>query len=310
MTILFGRGRLFIYRLLPITLGLCSLLALGFSLYRAIGPPRAAAVMWLIGGVPMTSNMMHVVALHEYALALFFFELAILLRIFSEGVTRRWHLVTLALVAFLEGWTAFDYVFFVTFAPLAVFLAFKDSRNPVSRRRLVIATLTAGGAFALALLLHFVQVAVFLGGLREAFLNFTAAAKNRSTGATWVHPPIRGALGIILYYWVNLLPQKLFYDGNFVALLAVVLALLWPKRASLVIGDKGTVVFSSTWSRAASFVIMLALGCGWLVVMQQHSSIHGHFLPRLFTSVILWAYVLVTHLFSFERSNTAALETS
>jgi len=247
MTILFGRGRLFIYRLLPITVGLLSLLAVGFALYRAIGPPRAAAAMWLIGGVPMTGNMMHVVALHEYALALFFFELAILLRMFSEGMVRRRHFIALGLAAFLEGWTAFDYVFLVTFAPLAVFLTFKDFKNPVSRRRLLLATLTAGAAFALACILHFVQVAVFLGGLKAAFLNFTAAAKNRTMGPSWVHPPIPGGAGIVLYYWVNLLPQKQFYDGNFVGLLAVVLALLWPKRASLSLGGKGTLVWNSTW---------------------------------------------------------------
>jgi hypothetical protein len=155
--------------------------------------------------------------------------------------------------------------------------------------------IVAAGAYALAILLHFVQVAVFLGGLREALNNFTAAARNRSIGASWVLPPIHGGLGLILYYWVNLLPGKMFYDGNFIAFLAVVFALLWPKRASLRVGRLGTIHWLSTSSKIASFATMLALGCGWIVVMQQHSSIHGHFLPRLFAGAILWGYVLVVN---------------
>ena len=305
MTKLFGRGRMFVYRILPIALGLASLLALGAALFKAVGPVRAAVVMWLIGGVPMTSNMMHVVALHEYALAFFTLELAILLYTFSQPITRKWHLVALGLAAFLEGWTAFDYVFLVTFAPLAVFLAFKDFGNPVSRRRLVVLTLTAGGAYALANVLHFVQVAAFLGGIREAFFNFVAAGKNRTVGPTWVHPPVSGGLGLLFYYWVNLLPKKEFYDGNFIALVAAVLTLLWPKRTFVTLGRWGSLVWTSSWSQVMSFLLMLALCSGWIVVMQQHASIHGHFLPRLYTSGILWAYVLVAHALSFEPNRLA-----
>jgi hypothetical protein len=300
MMTIFGKGRLFVYRLLPITLALASLLALGAALFKAVGPVRAAAVMWLLHGVPMTSNMMHVVALHQYAVSFFLLELAILLYTFSQPVTRRWHVVLVGLAAFLEGWTAFDYVFLVTLAPLAVFLAFKNIHNSVSRRRLVILILTAGGAYALANVMHFAQVAVYLGGVREALTNFVAAGRNRTAGPTWVHPPVSGALGMLFYYWVNLLPKKEFYDGNFVALVAVVIALLWPKRTSVTLGRWGSLVWTSDWSKLASFLLMLALCSGWIVVMQQHASIHGHFLPRLYTSGILWAYLLVAHGFSFE----------
>jgi hypothetical protein len=307
MTILFGKGRLFVYRLLPITLGLVSLLALGAGLFKAFGAVRAAAVMWLMGGVPMTGNMMHVVALHQYAVSFFLLELAILLYTLSQPVTRRWHLIALGLAAFLEGWTAFDYVFLVTLAPLAVFLAFKSIRNPVSRRRLMILILTAGGAYALANVLHFLQVAAFLGGIRDAFWNFVAAGQNRTAGPTWVHPPISGALGLLTYYWVNLLPKKEFYDGNFIALVAVVITLLWPKRTSVTLGRWGSLVWTSSWSQLASFLLMLALCSGWIIVMQQHASIHGHFLPRLYTSGILWAYVLVAHGLSFHPTSSATI---
>jgi hypothetical protein len=310
MTTLFGKGRMFVYRLLPITLGLLSLLGLGAALYKALGPVRAAAVMWLIGGVPMTSNMMHVIALHEYALAFFFIELAVLLYTFSQPITRTWHVVAVGIAAFLEGWTAFDYVFLVALAPLAVFLAFKEVRNPVSRRRLMLLTLTAAGAYAFANVLHFLQVAAFLGGVREAFFNFLAAGKNRTAGPTWVHPPISGAAGLLTYYWVHLLPKKEFYDGTFVALVAVVFALLWPKRTSITLGRWGSLVWTSTWAHLASFLLMLALCSGWIIVMQQHASIHGHFLPRLYTSGILWAYVLVARGLSFQPSSPDAVAAS
>jgi hypothetical protein len=305
MARLFGLKRLFVFRLFPITLGLASLLALGAALFKAVGPVRAAAVMWLIGGVPMTSNMMHVIALHEYALAFFTFELALLIYTFTQPVTRRWHLVAIGMAAFCEGWTAFDYVFLVSLGPLAVFLAFKDLRNPVSRRRLMLIILSAGGAYALANVLHFLQVAAYLGSVREALWNFAAAGKNRTQGPTWVHPPISGWLGLLFYYWVNLLPKKEFYDGNFVALLAVVISLLWPKRSSVTLGRWGSLVWRSSWSKLASFLLMLGLCSGWIVVMQQHASIHGHFLPRLYTSGILWAYVLLAHSLSFEPANLA-----
>jgi hypothetical protein len=51
---------------------------------------------------------------------------------------------------------------------------------------------------------------------------------------------------------------------------------------------------------------MFAVPCGWLIVMQQHASIHGHFLPRNFTCTILWAYLLLSRSVSFEK--TAAQE--
>src|SRR5262249_24878807 len=157
-----------------------ALSALGAALFRAIGPLRAAVVMWLLGNVPMTSNMMHVVALHEYAVAFFLLEMAVLILAVSAPVMRTWHLVALGVTAFLEGWTAFDYVFLVSLAPLCVFLAFKDVGNPVSRNRLLKLVAVASGAYALAVIMHFIQVAVFLGGVGAAFSNFAAAAKNRS----------------------------------------------------------------------------------------------------------------------------------
>jgi len=63
------KGRLFIYRLLPIGGRGSGARGPGIALFRAFGPIRAAFVMWMLGGVPMTSNMMHVVALHEYTSA-------------------------------------------------------------------------------------------------------------------------------------------------------------------------------------------------------------------------------------------------
>jgi len=105
---------------------------------------------------------------------------------------------------------------------------------------------------------------------------------------------------------VNLLPDKKFYDGNFVAFLGVVCALLWPRRASFVVGKWGTLSWTSTPAHLASFALMLFLACGWIIVMQQHASIHGHFLPRMFAGVILWGYALVAHCVSFAPAEAEA----
>src|SRR5258706_14396276 len=208
MTRVFGKGHLFAYRVVPLVVGLLALCALGAALIQSIGPFRAAVVMWLLGKVPMTSNMMHVFTTHSWSQAFFLLEVAALLVALSRPTTRNRHLWAVGLAAFCEGWTAFDYVFLVALSPLAVFLAQKDIRNPESRRRLRSPFVVAAGAYATAILLHFVHVPVFLGGIRHQSSHLSAAAKNRSFGATWVKPPVGGGLGNILYYWTTLLPDK------------------------------------------------------------------------------------------------------
>jgi hypothetical protein len=306
MTKLFGSGHVFGYRLLPMTLGLTSLLAVGFALVHAIGPLRAALVIWLLGRVPMTSNMMHVFTTHEYATGFFLLEAAAVIFTFSQPTTRRSHLVAIAAAAFCEGWTSFDHAFILFCAPIVAFLLGKDLRNPTSRHRLLLVLSTLAGAYVLAFVMHFLQVALFLGGLGKAFANFAAAAKNRSIGPSWVHPPIGGASGLILYYWGHLLPDKKFYDGNFIALLALTIAIVWPKRLSMTIGRSWRVSWRSEWSHLGGFLVALVGACIWLVLMQQHSSIHGHFIPRLFESVVLWAYVLIVRSFALEPIRSPA----
>src|SRR5262249_49497194 len=112
-TIIFGKGRVFAYRLIPLFLKLFSLGALGFRLYRAIGPVRSAIVMWLLGAVPMTSNMMHVFAVHAYVTAFYFLQVAALLVAVSRPVPLRRDVVFVRLATFLQKCTAFDYILHV-----------------------------------------------------------------------------------------------------------------------------------------------------------------------------------------------------
>jgi hypothetical protein len=303
MTKVFGKGHLFDYRFVPLVLSLSTLLLLGAALFKAIGPLGAAAVIWLLARVPMTSNMMHVFTTHSWSQAFFLLELSVLLYTFSQPTTRRWHLWAVGMAAFLEGWTAFDYVFLVALSPVAVFLAFKDIRNSVSRRRLLLVLAVVSGAYGLAIVMHFLQVAAFLGSVKGAFWNFAAAAKNRSLGPTWVNPPFGGGPGMILHYWAWLLPDKKFYDGSFIGLVATTIAVLWPKSISVSLGRLGCLRWQSGWSQLASFIVAVSMACGWLVTMQQHAGIHSHFVPRLFESVVVFAYVLVARSFSFKRSS-------
>jgi hypothetical protein len=300
-TKLFGKGRLFSYRIIPLLLGLLSLGALGAALYRAIGPVRAAVVMWLLGAIPMTSNMMHVFALHSYVTAFYFLEVAVVLVAATHPPSRK-DLYALGAVAFLQGWTSFDYALHLALTPLAVFMALGRLHAPEHRRRVLVLTSVAAGAYALAMVLHFVQVAVYLGGVKAMLANFAASGSTRVQGPTWVVPPVSGATGIILYYFANLLPDKKFYDGNFIAFLATAIALLWPRTTSARIGKLGVLRLRTTLLQLVSFLLMVAIPCGWLVVMQQHSSIHGHFLPRNFTCTLLWGYLLVMQALSFDKA--------
>ena len=69
--------------------------------------------LWLIQHFPNVTDLYH--RFPEAVAALVFAATA--------PSTRRRHYLAVGAAAFLEGWTAFDYVFLVTLAPVVVFFA-------------------------------------------------------------------------------------------------------------------------------------------------------------------------------------------
>jgi hypothetical protein len=166
-------------RLLPITIGWVATIFLAVSVRRRFGP----APGWLVAGalVLTPSVTTGFIGLHDqgYALALTMFEVGI-------AVGHRRRLVPFVILGFLQGWLTFDQIFLVTFIPLAIELVVASieagyrPRWNLAFRRVVL----AGGGFAVAHALHFLQVWAYLGSFESAVRDLAGAAAYRSGSET------------------------------------------------------------------------------------------------------------------------------
>ncbi len=164
---LFGPEPVSRLRLLPITIGWAATLFFGFAVRRRFG----STVGWIVMGACLLTPTVTdgFVGLHSqgYAFALLLLEIGCAIG-FGRSVA------PFALLGFLQGWLSFDYVFLVTFAPLAIELAMPQIEPEYQRRwRLtLIRSVLAGSGFAAAHALHFVQVWAYLGIVRCGNLGF------------------------------------------------------------------------------------------------------------------------------------------
>ncbi len=125
-------------------------------------------------------------------------------------------LAPFAILGFLQGWLSFDYVFLVTFAPLALELVMPrmDVGYKPRWRLALTRTILAGGGFFLAHLSHFVQVWAYWGSLHATLGDYVGAMAHR-TGIVEVpgvvevpmgHGYLRQALGNLKVYFYGLHP--------------------------------------------------------------------------------------------------------
>jgi hypothetical protein len=289
-------------RLVPIAIGWLAMTCLGLSVRRRFGMAAGWLVMGACAVTPTVWDGFVGLSVQGYAAALLMIELALAI----GGGSGLW---AFALLGFFQGWLTFDYFFLVALTPLAVELAMPRI-DPDYRPRWRLAltrTVLAGGGFAAAHGIHFVEVWAYWGSFAAALNDLRSAAAHRA--------------GISLLdgsgqYWIAMLFN---FNSYFVGAHPVSLSLAVPDQ-----GEWGTFRFLGLslgpwWFLVAAglfighlmtrnrqlatilrgWSLVCGVGAGisslWFVVMVNHGYIHRHFLYRhqfiLFFLMILFLSV-------------------
>ncbi|MBL8606708.1 MAG: hypothetical protein JNL38_05285 [Myxococcales bacterium] len=299
MTKLFGKGAVFHYRLLPLGVGLLAFSFLAYAMAATIGVRHTAAVYLVFLAAPMFANMMHGLCYHGYALSLCLAEIGVLLlALLKSDRVKPPHLAALGAIAFVAGWFCYEYVFVVAFTAVPVWLLREDWRAPATWRGALMCVVACCAGFGLAQVLHLVQVSAYLGGFSEALADLAKAGRKRTGGATWMKFPVNGTFGVIFYYWFDLLPKPTYLNFSFVGFVGLVTSALalrrrirWPSVGA---AEKHLVSWEPAWRYIVAIAVSILISSGWMVVMQQHAGIHGHFLPRLYFLVVIIAMLAVS----------------
>ena len=288
-TKIFGVGHIGEFRLVPLFLGTFAFIFFAWALVTSIGAPRAAFIIGSFYFIPMSANAMHYLHNHSYQTHFLLIELGVLFLVFHRsGRLLKRYVVALFVIGLLLGYTAFDYFAHVSFGAIVVWMT---TANPSEgRRKVIVCTLAAVTGYALANILHFAEVAVYLHGFREALANFVRAGKHRSMDKVPVEL-VRGPFGVLDYYLFDLLPRSQYCNFSFVGVTAFTVALLSFRAPPSALRSR------LTWAPRPTFVwgfgFAVFVPCMWLLIMEQHSRIHGHFLPRNFFFSLIFAAAFV-----------------
>ena len=308
MTLLFGEGRIVLFRMFPILLGLAGMSFLAWSLARNLGDAKAAALMLGCAIVPAFSNMMHGLHYQGYSLSLLLVELGALIFMFAPGRSCGvgWY-VFLFLVAFLQGWLSFDYCFLVTFAPVPLAILRLGQKGAI--RHGVASTIVLGLGFTFAHSLHLLQVAVYYGTMSAALEDLTDSARNRAIGRTSMKVHTTPAALLLAYLFHHI--HKWRYFGWFFRLAAALAA------AAIVTGRGRTMLNEpfpldirwnlNAWKSSFSVVAALLISSLWILIMWQHAWYHRHFIPRHLFLVYFFFLLIVIEQISVRRATHEAL---
>lgn len=271
------------WRMVPVLLTLASLGGAFALLRRVFAPLIASLFVVALGVAPAFRTHMHGLHFQGYAHALLTLQLALLTSyILSRDTLDRRRLGVVFGLAMLQGFLSFEYLFVVTFAPLAIALL-ASARVDVTWRDAGKLALASFLGFVTAHVLHFAQVIAFYRGLGPALQDFRTRAQFRFTG-----PNQTGYAGQVvdaLEVYVEELwsPDHWRHFGPHLPLLtagALVALLVRKDRTALVRGFAGLV--------AGYGVCFL-----WIVAMPSHSGIHPHIVPRIFFLAYFAAALLI-----------------
>jgi hypothetical protein len=301
-------------RLLPITAGWIATLFLGFKVRRRFG----IAVGWLVMSAfllaPATYDGFIGLQTQGYALALLMVEIGCAIGALPS-------LAPFAIVGFLQGWLSFDYVFLVTFVPLAL-EAVLPRMDPGYRPRWRLALMRAvlaGGGFTAALALHFLQVWAWWGTFDTALRDFAAAASHRAGMSEGTTGYLTQALGNLKTYLYGLHPFHLalslpdsgsVQDWSMFRFLGLSLGPWW---LLVTLGMIAWHRFNPKPGLSSSrldwhFVCAIGMLTSslWFIVMVNHGGYHRHFIYRhlffAFFVMVLFSAIKVSRLYRRERA--------
>ncbi|HEY7087462.1 MAG TPA: hypothetical protein VH518_05185, partial [Tepidisphaeraceae bacterium] len=282
MAKLVGTERVWIWRLPCVALNLVAMVILARVLIQVMGIDRAAIMIAALVATPMMWTFMSGLHFQGYASALWLFEFAVLLRAYwIDGGLSRTQMGLLALLGFGQGWLSFDFVFLVFLLPLPLWLMRRAEGATLNRASLLLAMLASLAGFCVAHLLHFIQVAVYLGGLHQAIADYRSIAGFRAHGNDQAPHIVWIARAIAGYAFRTLGPNVHFLVWFPIVFGLAALTLLL-RRLEFQVGPAPRTrwIWQVPWSYVIPLLAALGVGGAWLVVMPQHAAIHYHFVGR------------------------------
>ena len=284
----FGIDHVARFRSAPIAFGMAASIVFLIAMTRTLGAPRALFIYLACLLAPMFTYMTHGLYYHGYAQSLLLLEIAALLLALSKTGPAGVRFPALVfLICFLQGWLSFDYCFVVTFAaaPLAFLISPADA--PLDWRKVLILVIVAGLGFTAAHVLHFLQSAVYFGGIREAVEEY-AYRSNKRYGLTGspleqLSKPALIVQGLRLY-WVAFLRYTTLFSPASIVLLVMTAAMLSLRRGTAML--KNGLAFEVDSATRGRDLIGLALAAlvstAWLFAKPFHAMNHLYFNGRHF----------------------------
>jgi hypothetical protein len=288
LTLGLGLDRIPTFRLLPIGMGLASILFLAACLWVTLGPVRTVLALMLFTWPPIFTNVMHTLSYMQYAFALLLVQLGVLLLVFAGlGPRRSVALAVLGGLGFLQGWLSFDYVFLVPLCAIPCWLLLYGRGAAGAREPLLWYVLVPAAGFGCAHLLHFFEVAAYHGSMSAALNDFLNIAKLRRHGALPVHPVFANQKKDLvsvgkLYCWA--LSTPVYFNFSFPWFVTLTGLALTVKDVRIWFPQG--IPFRLTWTgtRGNAVVLLTALVISglWAGLMRQHAICHTHYIPRHF----------------------------
>jgi hypothetical protein len=301
----FGPTKVPWYRLPPIFFSGFCLIATYLLLRQSLGALLAGGILVMLMQLPMTTEMMHGIFFHSYALVLLLFQMSyVYTRLKIDVRLTKKTLFVVFMCSFIQGWLSFDYAFVASLYPLALVSGW---RTAASRLSMVLATICAGLGFTTAHTLHLGQLWIYYGAFERAYTELLSAGAYRMNGNPAIGPELT-RWDVLKIYFTELLPsytQAVWFSWILPLSAAVVAfsgALL--RRARFAESEERVWRIASIVALCAAFLVSIA----WISLMKNHAAEGGHrmFLPRHFI-LLLFACLLVVgdaldRLFSRGRS--------
>lgn len=298
--------RVWVWRLVPVLLGLAATVYAFAALRRVLDSLAASGMIILLSIVPMVTSHMHGLHFEGYGHAAFLCELALLVRIlFLDERPSRGAYMALFGLGFLQGWLSFEYVFVVSAAVVPLALVARAHGARVELRTVLLLLAVSGGGFVAAHLLHFLQVATFYGSISAALQDFSGRAAYRFAGEAQAPYLVQVAVNLVKYavvIWFSPNNQHFGALLFIVTLLVILRGMMSARGASgLRTGTRRGPARLSDKRVVLPMVVSYAIAAIWLFVMPSHANIHTHIVPRVFF-LPYFVVVLIFTLSVFQRT--------
>lgn len=267
-----------------------ALLFFAVMAYSALGPLKSTVLIFFIAIIPMTRNMIWTLHYHNYAFSLFLILVGFLLYFFKKK--RKFKMSTaiiLFILSFIQGWVAYEYFALTLFSPISFALIYSQLDIKEDRKRLFLAILFLAIGFLSAAGLHFIQNAIYFGGISETVVDIFQRLETRSLSKKplgWSWEPNRTWMS--LWYFFVFPRSWFFFIINFPILLSVCLVLVWFKDISITIKKPINVSFKWVSSIHNYFAILTAFLISYLFIFVLFNSVAGE-APHM-ARILFFAY--------------------